>query len=90
MLNKERKRGQVPSSNSGELLKRERSVASLSVFADVLSQAGGVALLAVFDGADAHDSGMDGAGDAVRGLDVNLGHLELGLVIRIVFLYVSL
>ncbi len=78
------------SSDSGELRKRERSVAGLVLVADVLSELGGVSLLAVLDGADADDSSVDGAGDAVRELHVDLGHLEVGRVVRVIFLYISL
>ncbi len=56
----------------------------------MLSQAGGVALLAVLNRAHAHDSRVDGARHAVRQLYVDLRHLELSLVIRVVFLDVTL
>ena len=48
-----------------ELGERERGVAGLVLGAHVLSQAGSVALLSVLNGADTHDSSMDGTRYAV-------------------------
>ena len=43
---------------------------------------GGVADLAVLDGTGTHDAAVDGAGDAVALLHVQLGHLKAGSVDR--------
>ena len=67
-----------------------RGIASLVLGAHVLSQTGGVALLSVNHGADTHDSSVDGTRYAVRELHVDLGHLEIGSVVRVVFLDISL
>ena len=56
----------------------------------MLSELGGVSLLSVLDSSVADDSRVDGARDAVGELDVDLGHLEVGRVVGVVFLNVSL
>ena len=48
-----------------ELGERKRGIASLVLSADVLSETGGVSLLAVLNAADTDDSSVDGARDAV-------------------------
>ena len=83
-----------------ELLRRDqrqRSRASKGLRAHVLAQLSGVTLeafalfaLAGLGGADADDTGVDAAGDAVLLLDVDLGEVECLLVEREVVLDVSL
>ena len=77
-------------SGSRKLWKRKGSVSGLVLSADVLSELGGVSLLAVTDAADTNDSRVDGARYAVRKLHVDLGHLEVLRVVRVVFLDISL
>ena len=55
-----------------------------------MSESGGVSALAVVNRADSHDSGVDGAADTVGKLHVDLWHLEILLVVCVVFLDVSL
>ena len=62
---------------SGELSERERGIASLVLWADVLSELGGVSLRSVLNSSVANDSRVDSARDAVGELDVDLGHLEV-------------
>lgn len=56
----------------------------------MVSKASGVSLLSLRGGSVSDDSCVDGARYAVRGLNVDLGHLEVSLVERVVFLDISL
>ena len=56
----------------------------------MVSELGGVSEASVLNSSVSDNAGVDGAGYAVVELDVNLGHLEVGLVVGIVFLDISL
>ena len=55
-----------------------------------MSQLSCVSLLAVYNAANTDDSSVDGAGNAIGKLYVDLGHLEVSSVICVVLLNISL
>ena len=65
---------------------------SSGLLSDVLSELGGVSLISITSGlgSDSDNSGVDGAGHAVTLLDVNLGKLEVAVVVSVVLLDISL
>ena len=73
-----------------ELRERKWGIARSILRAHVLSQSGSVALLTVNNTSDTNDSSVDGAWNAVRELHVDLWHLEVRLVVCVVFLDISL
>ena len=56
----------------------------------MLSELGGVSDLSGYNTSSSHDSGVDSAGYTVALLDIDLGHLEVSLVVGVVFLDISL
>ena len=56
----------------------------------VLSELGGVSVSSVLNSSVSHNTGVNGARDAVGLLDVNLGHLEVSLSVSVILLDISL
>ena len=62
------------------------------LLSDVLSELGGVSLVSITSGLgpDSDNSSMDGAGHTVTLLDVDLGQLEVAVIVSVVLLDISL